>query len=155
AAGRAAPVRRERGGAARGRRVARPLPALLGAAPRRARDRAVPRPPGAAARRGRRRHPRREEHPVIDVDEQVEAVGRSVGETGEVRTVTIARGYAAPVEDLWDACTTPERIARWFLPVSGDLREGGRYQLEGNAGGTIERCDPPHAFAATWEFAGA
>src|SRR5204863_121918 len=44
--------------------------------------------------------------------------------------------------------------ARWFLPVSGDLRLGGRYQLEGNAGGTIERCDPPRSFAATWEFGG-
>lgn len=38
--------------------------------------------------------------------------------------------------------------------MSGELRLHGRYQLEGNAGGTIERCDPPHAFAATWEFGG-
>jgi hypothetical protein len=36
--------------------------------------------------------------------------------------------------------------------VSGDLRLGGRYQLDGNAGGTIERCDPPHGFRATWEY---
>ena len=44
---------------------------------------------------------------------------------------------------MWDACTDPERIGRWFLPVSGDLRLGGRYQLEGNAGGEILRCEPP------------
>jgi Activator of Hsp90 ATPase homolog 1-like protein len=31
---------------------------------------------------------------------------------------------------------------------------GGRYQLEGNAGGTVERCDPPRSLAATWEFGG-
>jgi uncharacterized protein YndB with AHSA1/START domain len=49
----------------------------------------------------------------------------------------------------------PERIPRWFLPVSGELRAGGRYQLEGNAGGTIERCDPPTGFSATWEFGGS
>jgi uncharacterized protein YndB with AHSA1/START domain len=49
-------------------------------------------------------------------------------------------------------CTNPERIPRWFLPVSGELKEGGRYQLEGNAGGTITRCDPPHGFDATWEM---
>ena len=55
---------------------------------------------------------------------------------------------------MWDACTNPLRIPRWFLPVSGDLRLGGRYQLEGNAGGTIERCDPPRGFTATWEFGG-
>src|SRR5712691_6844727 len=57
-------------------------------------------------------------------------------------------------EDVWDACTNPERIPRWFLPVSGELRLGGRYQLEGNAGGTVETCDPPRGFTATWEFGG-
>ena len=50
---------------------------------------------------------------------------------------------------------TPERIPRWFLPISGDVRLGGRYQLEGNAGGMIERCDPPRSFAATWEYGGS
>jgi hypothetical protein len=38
--------------------------------------------------------------------------------------------------------------------VSGELREGGRYQVQGNAGGVIERCEPPHGFTATWEFGG-
>jgi uncharacterized protein YndB with AHSA1/START domain len=92
----------------------------------------------------------------IDVDEQINAEQRTVGsrvlEAGEVRVVTISRHYATSVEDLWDACTNAERIPRWFLPVTGDLRLGGRYQLEGNAGGVIERCDPPTSFAATWEF---
>lgn len=72
----------------------------------------------------------------------------------QVRVATIARTYPTDVEDLWEACTTAERIARWFLPVTGDLRLGGRYQLEGNAAGTVQRCDPPHRFVATWEFAG-
>src|SRR5215471_4897685 len=95
---------------------------------------------------------------MIDVVHQINAVRRQVGsrvlDAGEARTVTVTRVYDAPVEDVWDACTNPERIPRWFLPVSGDLRVGGRYQLEGNAGGTVERCDPPHSFAATWEFGG-
>ena len=43
------------------------------------------------------------------------------------------------------------RIPLWFLPVTGDLRLGGRFQVEGNAGGVVERCDPPRSFAATWE----
>lgn len=94
----------------------------------------------------------------IDVDEQVSAVRRQLGsrvlEAGEARVSTIARRYPTTVEDLWEACTDPERIARWFMPVSGELALGGRFQLEGNAGGTIERCDPPASFAATWEFAG-
>jgi uncharacterized protein YndB with AHSA1/START domain len=95
---------------------------------------------------------------MIDVAQQINAVRRRVGsrvlEAGEARTVTISQTYAASLDDVWDACTNPERIPRWFLPVSGDLRRGGRYQLEGNAGGTIERCDPPHSFAATWEYGG-
>ena len=48
----------------------------------------------------------------------------------------------------------PRAHPRWFLPVSGDLRPGGRYALEGNASGTIERCEPPHGFDATWEYGG-
>ena len=95
---------------------------------------------------------------MIDVDHQINAVRRAVGtrvmEAGEARTVTISQVYDAPPDDVWDACTNPERIPRWFLPVSGDLRLGGSYQLEGNAGGTIERCDPPSSFFATWEFGG-
>jgi uncharacterized protein YndB with AHSA1/START domain len=95
---------------------------------------------------------------MIDVVHEINAVRRHVGsrvlDAGEARTVTVARTYNAPMEDVWDACTNPERIPRWFLPVSGDLQVGGRYQLEGNAAGTIERCDPPNSFAATWEYGG-
>lgn len=64
------------------------------------------------------------------------------------------RTYDTTVADLWEAITTPERLVRWFLPVEGDLRVGGRYQLKGNASGTISRCDPPEALDLTWEFAG-
>ncbi|HTE49505.1 MAG TPA: SRPBCC family protein [Kofleriaceae bacterium] len=67
----------------------------------------------------------------------------------------LIRRYDTAVEDLWDAITTPERLARWFVPVEGDLRLGGRYQLKGNAGGTITRCDRPDALDVTWEFMGA
>jgi uncharacterized protein YndB with AHSA1/START domain len=95
---------------------------------------------------------------MIDVAHQISAVQRRVGtrtlEAGEARIVVISQTYDAAVEDVWDACTNAERIGRWFLPVSGELKPGGRYQLEGNAGGTIERCDPPEGFFITWEFGG-
>ncbi|MFC4535488.1 SRPBCC family protein [Sphaerisporangium dianthi] len=96
---------------------------------------------------------------MIDVNQQINAVRRQVGsrvlDAGEARTVTVSQTYDTTVEDLWDACTDPERIARWFLPVSGELRLHGRYQFEGQAGGVVERCDPPKSFAATWEFGGS
>src|SRR3954463_6014115 len=95
---------------------------------------------------------------MIDVVHEISSVDRRVGtrtlEAGEARTVTVSRVYDTPRDDLWDACSNPERIARWFLPISGDLRPGGRYALEGNASGTIERCEPPDRIAATWEFGG-
>jgi uncharacterized protein YndB with AHSA1/START domain len=95
---------------------------------------------------------------MIEVSTQINAVRRQVGtatvEAGEARSVTISQTYDAAIDDVWDACTNAERIPRWFLPVSGDLRLGGHYQLDGNAGGTVERCDPPRSFAATWEFGG-
>ncbi|GAA0371379.1 SRPBCC family protein [Microbispora corallina] len=95
---------------------------------------------------------------MIKVDEQISAVRRHVGtrvlDAGEARVVTLGQTYDATVDEVWDAVTNPERISRWFLPVSGDLRLHGRYQLEGNAGGTVERCDPPRSYAATWEMGG-
>lgn len=66
----------------------------------------------------------------------------------------LIRSYDTTVEDLWEAITTPERLSRWFLPIEGDLKLGGRYQLKGNAGGTITRCDRPGALDVTWEFMG-
>lgn len=93
---------------------------------------------------------------MIDTTHQISSVRRSIGsrtlEAGEARVLTISQAYDAELEDLWDACTNAERIPRWFLPISGELRLGGSYQFEGNAGGTIERCDPPKSFAATWVY---
>jgi uncharacterized protein YndB with AHSA1/START domain len=93
---------------------------------------------------------------MIDVTEEISAVRREAGgrvlEAGKARVVTVSHSDVAELSDVWDACTNPERIPRWFLPVSGELKEGGRYQLMGNAGGTITHCDPPHGFDATWEM---
>jgi uncharacterized protein YndB with AHSA1/START domain len=95
---------------------------------------------------------------VIDVSHEISTVDRHVGKrtlaAGDARTMTVSRVYDTPPEDLWDACTNPERISRWFLPISGELRPGGRFEFQGNASGTIERCEPPHSVDATWEYGG-
>ncbi|GAA0251491.1 SRPBCC family protein [Cryptosporangium japonicum] len=70
------------------------------------------------------------------------------------KVATISQVYPTDIDDLWEAVATAERIPRWFLPISGELKEGGHYQLEGNAGGTITACDKPHSYAATWEYGG-
>jgi uncharacterized protein YndB with AHSA1/START domain len=95
---------------------------------------------------------------MIDEKQQITDVRRTLGtrllEGGEARVATISQAYDTDLDDLWDAVTNAERIPRWFLPVSGDLTEGGRYRLEGNAEGTITACDQPRRFAATWEYGG-
>lgn len=82
------------------------------------------------------------------------AVVASTHDGKAARMVVAERSYDADVDDVWDALTNPERIPRWFLPVSGDLRVGGHYQLEGQAGGTITACEPPRHLAVTWEYDG-
>ena len=91
---------------------------------------------------------------MIDIAHEIDAVQRGVGsvptEAGEGRIVRLTRTYDAGIGDVWDALTTPERISRWFLPVSGDLRLGGRYQFEGQAGGSIVACERPNRLQVTW-----
>ena len=94
----------------------------------------------------------------FDVEEHLRAVKRSVASLERhgkpARSVTLSRAYSTTIKDLWDAVTNRERIPRWFLPIGGKLELGGRYQLEGNAGGVITACEPPSHLAVIWEFGG-
>lgn len=94
----------------------------------------------------------------IDISKHLGLVTREVTERdreGRVAQVVKAtRTYPTDIEDVWDALTNPERLPRWFLPVSGDLKLGGRYQIKGNASGEITACERPRLLAVTWEFGG-
>ena len=89
-----------------------------------------------------------------DVLEELAATARAVARRGvgddEMIAVTLRREYPAEVEDVWEAVTDPERLARWFAPVGGDLREGGTFSVEGNAEGQIRECVRPSALTVTW-----
>jgi hypothetical protein len=91
-------------------------------------------------------------------DTQLEAVERRLKITAESESVHCDLIASQQLEigllDLWELLVTPDLLAQWFAPVSGELRLGGTFQVEGNARGTIEHCDPPFAFRATWEFGG-
>ena len=95
---------------------------------------------------------------MTDARQHISTVRRTLGsrtlDAGEARVSVISQVYDTDLDDLWDVVTNPERIARWFVPVEGELKQGGHYQLQGNAGGTITRCDRPRGYAATWEFGG-
>ncbi|HSL77691.1 MAG TPA: SRPBCC family protein [Candidatus Limnocylindrales bacterium] len=93
---------------------------------------------------------------MIDIVKEIEASRREVTEgriaAGPGRSVRLTREYGAPIDDVWDAVTNPERIGRWFLPITGEYRLGGRYQFEGNAGGEIVACEKPNRLKVTWVY---
>jgi uncharacterized protein YndB with AHSA1/START domain len=64
---------------------------------------------------------------------------------GAVRVEEI---YDTDIDYLWQACTTPARLARWIAEVSGDLRLGGTilvtFTSTGSGPARIEACDAPH-----------
>ncbi len=91
---------------------------------------------------------------IIDIAEQIGAISRGVSqqhtESGETVAVTLERRYPADQADVWQAITDPDRVRRWFLPLTGELREGGNFQLEGNAAGDIMTCEPPRRLIVTF-----
>jgi len=93
-----------------------------------------------------------------DIENHLGAVERKVvsleKDGASARSVVLTRTYETTVADLWDAVTNKERLPRWFAPVEGDLKLGGRYQVLGNAGGEIVACEPLSGFSLTWEIFG-
>lgn len=74
------------------------------------------------------------------------------GTRGAVRVEDL---YDTDIEDLWQACTTPERLARWIARVEGDLQVGGTVQVVFTSTWTgpvrIEVCDAPRRLLLTTE----
>jgi len=68
--------------------------------------------------------------------------------------ITLSRVYPHRRAKVWAAFTSAERLSRWFTPVTGELKLGGHYQFQGNAGGTITECVEPERIAATWVMGG-
>ena len=80
---------------------------------------------------------------------------RNVERNGQsAKDLIASRIYDTDIADLWEAVTDADRIKRWFSPVTGELRLGGRFNVEGNASGTLTACEAPRHYAGTWEFMG-
>ena len=78
----------------------------------------------------------------MNTNAQLEAVERRFAiqdRDGEPSHVTTLRQtYPVHVEESWDAVTNPERISRWFLPISGQLE----FERPVPAGGQRQRNRP-------------
>ena len=96
---------------------------------------------------------------MIKHREQINAVRRQVGsrtlEAGEARVVTLSQTYRASLDDVWDACTNPERIPRWFArspATSGSTAatsSPGTRRARSNAAIRPTASPPPGSTAAT------
>jgi uncharacterized protein YndB with AHSA1/START domain len=72
--------------------------------------------------------------------------------TADGGVIRFERHLAYPVREVWDAITSPERLADWWLPfdadITVDLREGGEMVMTAKEGEpsltcTILRVEPP------------
>jgi uncharacterized protein YndB with AHSA1/START domain len=77
------------------------------------------------------------------------------------QTVRLEREYRATPEDLWDAWTAPERLARWLGAPSGPLLGAPgpvRLTLGDGAGEwadvAVTTLDRPRLLELSWEFEG-
>lgn len=66
----------------------------------------------------------------------------------------LSRTFPVSRNHLWSVLTEAGHLAKWFLPVKGDLRQGGSFAFEGNAEGKILECVRLKSFAATWAYGG-
>jgi uncharacterized protein YndB with AHSA1/START domain len=73
-------------------------------------------------------------------------------ERGAVRVEEL---YDTDIRDLWAACTTPERLARWLARVTGELSVGAILEMTFTSTWTgparIDACDPPNHLLLTTE----
>jgi uncharacterized protein YndB with AHSA1/START domain len=88
----------------------------------------------------------------------IEGTLHSVGGKGVVR---MKSRYETDIDDLWSALTDPQRLARWYGKVDGDLRVGGEFTATvfgsgWDGRGRIDVCVPPRKLEVTmWEEQGA
>ena len=75
----------------------------------------------------------------------------SLGSANGKGVVRIEDRYATDIDDLWSAITEPDRLARWWGKVDGDLRVGGEFHLvvEWEGTGRVDACEPPHRLQVT------
>ena len=84
----------------------------------------------------------------------IEGTLHSVDGQGIVR---MKSRYSTDIDDLWSALTDPQRLARWYGKVEGDLTVGGEFTAivaasGWNGRGRVDVCDPPRKLGVTmWE----
>jgi len=83
----------------------------------------------------------------------VKMIGTMRSLDGGCGAVRVEDVYDTDIDDLWEACTDPERLARWIAKVSGDLQAGGSFHAvftsTWSGPGRIDICEKPHHLLLT------
>jgi uncharacterized protein YndB with AHSA1/START domain len=91
---------------------------------------------------------------IASFDERVETALGEVTVVGDSLQVVFHRRYAKPIEKVWAAVTTPERLADWLAVAEVELKPGGSIRLTWNnqhsMEGRVIACEPPRLFAWSW-----
>jgi uncharacterized protein YndB with AHSA1/START domain len=81
-----------------------------------------------------------------------------VSATDDALQVVFHRHYSKPIERVWAAVTTPERIADWLAKAEIEMKVGGRIHLTWNGAhemeGRVVVLDPPNSFGWSWTLDG-
>src|SRR3954447_8143511 len=72
----------------------------------------------------------------------------SLGSADGLGIVRIEDRFDTDLDDVWSALTEPERLARWYGKIEGELRVGGAFRARLHASGwegtgRVEECEPP------------
>src|SRR5690349_3853591 len=122
--------------------MAGPVPGLVAAAT------------GSSAHRGSSRQTRTKEHVMTSDTSGGARILGSLRSADGVGVVRIEDRYDTAIVDLWAAITEPDRLARWYGQVEGDLRPGGAFRVyleadDVESTGRVEACEPPRRLVVT------
>src|SRR4249919_1102495 len=108
---------------------------------------------GRPAYRGGARKTRTKEHDMTSNASPGTRILGSLRSTDGTDIVRIEDRYDTDIDDLWSAITDPDRLARWFGDVDGELSQGGEFRVRiadaGERTGRVEACEPPQLLVVT------
>ncbi|RDI44448.1 hypothetical protein [Nocardia mexicana] len=72
----------------------------------------------------------------MNIADEINRVIRKITTSGEAHQVVLERAFDTDAADLWNACTSPERLSRWFEPLQ-------------RVSGGKSRCEPCRCISPT------
>ncbi|ERI11593.1 SRPBCC family protein [Aneurinibacillus aneurinilyticus] len=80
--------------------------------------------------------------------------GNNQGTVQDIRQIVV---FDAPIQKVWEAVSTAEGIAAWFMPNDFEPKIGHEFHLQSPFGPSpckVLELDPPHRLSFTWDVSG-